>query len=387
MEWRERMSRRTTCLFCHSELTEPLFRLKNVPALAQNMPTNSEEIKKDVGIDLSLHQCPYCGLVQLDSPPVFYYRDVIRSGGYATTMKDLRLEQYRGFIKEGRLENKKIIEVGCGAGEFLSLLQDNFPVKAYGIEHNPDLVKAARDAGLNVQCGFIETNKEKLNHAPFEAFMMFNFLEHLPDPSMFLQGICSNLSDESWGLITVPAWEYIYDHNGFYELIADHIAYYSKETFCRMLEMNGFEIVHCEIINRDTWSATVKKIRQTDLSQMEKHFFDLKNEILNAILSWHNQNKTISVWGAGHQGLTAISSMNLEPYLQFVIDSAPFKQGKYTPASHLKIISPTEFYSAPTDVVIVMAPGYTDEIVSLLQNRVKTIAVLRTDNLEIVSDQ
>ena len=44
--------------------------------------------------------------------------------------------------------------------------------------------------------------------------------------------------------------------------------------------------------------------------------------------------------------------------INFVIDSAPFKQGKYTPRIRKKIVSPNDFFSNERcDCVIVMLPG------------------------------
>ena len=49
-------------------------------------------------------------------------------------MEGLRKSQYKHFIEFASLEGKKIIEVGCGRGEFLGMLSD-FPVEGYGTEH------------------------------------------------------------------------------------------------------------------------------------------------------------------------------------------------------------------------------------------------------------
>ena len=115
------------CLICNEKLREnPLMILDNMPASAQDIP-DAYQVKNDHGLTLNLCQCPKCGLVQFDCKPVAYYRDVIRSGGYSSTMHDLRYSQYKHLIETYHLEGKKFIEVGCGQGEFLSVLNE-FPV-------------------------------------------------------------------------------------------------------------------------------------------------------------------------------------------------------------------------------------------------------------------
>ena len=77
-------------LFCGAPLPEKcLLRFENMPASAQDIP-DGVQIKNEHGIELSLYQCDSCGLVQFYCPPVSYYRDVIRSGGFSTTMVELR---------------------------------------------------------------------------------------------------------------------------------------------------------------------------------------------------------------------------------------------------------------------------------------------------------
>ena len=134
-------------------------------------------------------------------------------------MHDLRYSQYKHLIETYHLENKKFIEVGCGQGEFLSVLKE-FPVEGFGIEHKEDLVKLARTKGLNVEQGFVEDGKTKIVGAPFDVFLSFNFFEHQPNPNEMLQGIYNNLTDDGMGLITVPSLEYILEHDGYYELIS-----------------------------------------------------------------------------------------------------------------------------------------------------------------------
>ena len=45
-----------------------------------------------------------------------------------------------------------------------------------------------------------------------------------------------------WAYSTVPSFEYIMDHNSYYELIRDHLAYYTFETLTPLLERNGFQV-------------------------------------------------------------------------------------------------------------------------------------------------
>lgn len=366
----------------------PLMQLKNMPASAQDIP-DENDINSDFGIDLNLHQCQGCGLIQFDCEPVSYYRDVIRAGGYSTTMTELRRKQYKHFIDSYNLKGKKIIEIGCGQGEFLNVLNE-FPVQAYGIENKSDLVEIAKSKNLNVTKNFTESADTRLENGPFSAFLSFNFLEHQPDPNTMLQCIYNNLEEDGYGIITVPAFEYILENNSFYELIRDHIANYTKESLRFLIEKNGFEMLECNRINRDTWEMIVKKRSRTNVNGLLQNYSSLKKQMQDYFTIRNNEGKKVAVWGASHQGFTTLSSMGISNKVAYIIDSAPFKQGKLSPASHIKIVSPEYYYEEPVECILIIAPGYTEEIIRIIQSKYGVhveIAILMTDKIQFYSSK
>lgn len=373
------------CLLCGSSLEDAptLFVCDNMPGSAQGLPT-LEELPEDTGIRLKLVQCRRCGLVQIPTEPVSYYKKVIRAGGTTSTMVKLRNAQYQDFMDRFGLKGKKILEVGCGRGEFLRIWK-NYDVRAVGIEYDPGLVDLARKEGLEVYEAYADEAGTILPGAPYDAFVQFNFLEHQPRPNDMLQCIYNNLTGDGVGLVTVPSWEYILQYDGYYELLKDHLAYYSEETLKLLFQTNGFEIVDCRTVNRDTHSLLVKKRRTVDVSSWKESIAALKKELFAYVDAYVSQDRKVAVWGASHQGFTLISSLGLSEKIAYIIDSAPFKQGKYAPASHLPIVDRKHFFEDPVDSILIVAPGYTDEIAAIIKTELKPdldIRVLRSNHLE-----
>ena len=396
-----------SCIICGAHLPEkPLFTLRNAPSSAQNIP-DRKELPADTGMELSLYRCEECGLTQFDTEPVWYYRDVIRAGGLSTTMTELRRTQYRHFIEKYHLSGKRILEAGCGRGEFLKVLTE-FPVRAYGIEHKAALCKEAQKAGLRVWQDFPEhaqhVIREPGSEEKFDAFLSFNFLEHQPDPSVMLRSIRASITDGGYGLVTVPALEYIVEKGSYYELIRDHIAYYTFSSLRRLFEETGFRVLEEETVNRDTIAMIVQKVpdggeervisagtaakKEDGLVQALVEGYEItQEEIRSLIRECRAQNSTLSVWGASHQGFTLLSTTELSDYVTSVVDSAPFKQGRFAPASHVPIVSPEEFFAAPADVCLITAPGYSAEIAGIIRERaggnvrVLTIRSSRIENV------
>lgn len=371
------------CRVCQHPLSQtPLLQYKNMPKSAQFLP-DAAELNSEKGIDLNVHQCTGCGLIQLDCEPVFYFRDVIRAAAVSAEMHAFRLEQFRSWIEDYDLAGKSVIEIGAGAGEFLSILE-RCDVVPFGLEHNPASVDKACEAGLRVEQGFVGEGLT-LSHGPFDAFIMLNFLEHLPDPNTSLTAIAQNLKPGALGLVEVPNFDMIIRQKLFSEFISDHLFYFTRETLIRTLERNNFDVLDCREVWHDySLSAVVRKRSNIDLSTFAQQQASLKRAIHNYLEQFDDQQ--VAIWGAGHQSLAVMALTELAGKIRYVVDSAPFKQGRFTPATHIPIVAPEQLKLEPVAAIMVMAASYTDEVVGILSTHYPgiNIAKLTQDGLVAV---
>ncbi len=373
------------CRVCGNIFFEkPLLILRNMPKSAQYLP-GKEELANDRGIDLQVYQCSGCGLVQLGNDPVPYYKEVIRASAFSESMKQFRLKQFKDFIEKYSLKGKKIIEIGCGKGEYLSFFAQ-LGVDVYGLEASEESVSACKKQGLKVIQGFIESETYQIENAPFDAFFMMSFLEHIPHPNKVLRGIFNNLKEDAVGIVEVPNFNMILRKNLFSEFISDHLMYFTKDTLINTLNLNGFKVIECkEVWHEYIISGVVQRKQPLSLSHFNNYLLSLKEET-NTFLD-NYQDKKVAIWGAGHQALAVISLTELSNKIKYVIDSAPFKQNKYTPATHVPIVSPKTIETEPVDAIIIMAGSYSDELLSHVKAKFTSpigLAVLRDTNLEVI---
>lgn len=373
------------CRCCGIEIdANPILHYDDMPGAAQNFPTK-DEISKDKGIALNLYQCSYCGLIQILDEPVSYYRDVIRASAVSEEMKEFRLRYFEDFVTKYNLKGKKILEVGAGRGEFLRLM-NAVGVEGHGIEHLQSSVDYCNKEGLSVYQGYLEDKNTVITNAPFDGFFIMNFLEHAPNPNSFLQGVHSNLTDDAIGLIEVPNVDMILKSVMFSEFISDHLLYFTRDVLTLLLEKNGFDVIECKSVWHDyCLAAIVKKKKSINM----KHFYDKLSKVSEEINSYIDENQKkgskVAIWGAGHQALAVIALCKIKNKIKFVVDSAKFKQGKYTQGTHIEIVSPEKLHDS-TDVraIIVMAASYSDEVADVIRKEYSNInvAILREDGLE-----
>ena len=374
------------CMVCSGRFhPRPLLRLENMPNAAQFFP-DATALATERGYDLDIFQCASCGLIQLAVPPVPYYREVVRAAAYSAEMRLFRQEQFSRFSRRFNLAGRKVLEVGCGGGEYLELLA-GAGMQAYGLEASPQAVAQCRKQGLNAFVGYIDTEEDVVAEAPYAAFFILNFLEHFPNPRSALRGMANALEPGGVCLIEVPNFTMMVREELSSEFIRDHLAYFTRESLTHVLATSGFEVIDCQEVWHDyILSATARKREPADLSGFVQRQQHLQREI-GRFLDQFGPRR-VAVWGAGHQALTVLSLASMQDRIRYVVDSAPFKQGKFTPATHLPIYHPDMLREDPVDGIIVMAASYSDEVVGIIHRQYDSgmrVAILRGGDLEIIA--
>ncbi len=181
----------------------------------------------------------------------------------------------------------------------------------------------------------------------------------------------------------VPNFDMILRGHMFSEFMRDHLFYFTRRTLATTLELNGFEVLEM----REVWhdyilSATVRKRRAQDLTAFTAHQQKLKADFESFMRCYPR----VAAWGAGHQAFAILALMGLGGRICYVVDSAPFKQGKWTPVSHVPIVAPSALRSDPVDAIVIMAGSYSDEIVQIVKQMSDSrVAVLRDWGLEVTT--
>ena len=167
--------------------------------------------------------------------------------------------------------------------------------------------------------------------------------------------------------------------------MTDHLLYFTRETLETTLRTNGFEVLNCKA----TWhnyilTATVRNRSPLPVATFSAVTATVRHDI-DAFLNCFPP-KSVVVWGAGHQALAAMAMHELGDRIAYVVDSAAFKQNRFTPATHVPVHSPSELKSdSAIRAVIVMGASYSDEIRRILRSDFSpaiAIAILRPAHLE-----
>lgn len=372
------------CRLCSSVDVQECLQISHVPKNIQRL-LKSDEIARDHAIDVKVRRCSSCGFVQIT--PMLdndYYDDYLMTASHSRQMQEFQRDQARDFVTRFDLSGKLVKEVGCGDGNYLMHLQEAGAV-VLGIEPSDKFRALATNRGFDVEPGYANHGR-MLRGAPFDGFVTREVLEHVPDIHGFLQGIRENLKPGAFGLIQVPSLEKALGYCRYYDFFPDHVNYFTLRTLRLSLEMNGFEVLETRHGMFDEYNIAIVRNPEPDpFSTMQETVSTLGNEINSFISEYTRRGSKVAIWGAGGKGLSVMAAAGIDKDV-ILVDSDPYKQGMYTPVSHLKVESPDVLRGAGVAAIIITAMAYRYEITHILKTEYRfdgDIAVLG-HHLEII---
>jgi SAM-dependent methyltransferase len=337
-----------------------------------------EEAERDAPIRLDVFRCPECGHVQLARDPEgTYYDDYLMTVSHSAQMRAFQREQAEWLVERFGLRGKRVVEVGCGDGNYLGILRD-LGVDVVGNEASTRFREVAEAAGHRVHAGYV-TAQDPVPDGPYDAFVTREVFEHVPDPNDFLQGVRASLTDDGVGLVEVPSLEQALEHGRFYDFFPDHVNYWSVSTLGRALERNGFLVLDITRgMNGEYLQAVVRVDTGRDLEALAGSVGRVREDLRGLLRRCAAEGRSVAAWGAGAKGLTSLAEAGAEG-VRYVVDSDPYKQGRLTPVTHLPVVGPERLREDPVDVVLLTALAYRDEVIAQLRGPLGfggTIAVL-----------
>jgi len=201
-----------------------------------------------------LVKCGTCGMVYLDPRPsddelLACYPKEYWGGREKGIRESVRAFEER--LKEGYklravaaagLTGGRLLDVGCGRGEFISLMAARgFDVA--GLEPGEEAARRGRaESGLDIMHGTLDT--VGLPPGSFDCVTMWHVLEHLPDPLGALGRAGRLLAPGGKLVAALPdfgGWQAGRFREDWFGIDAPrHLSHFTRETLTAMMEKAGF---------------------------------------------------------------------------------------------------------------------------------------------------
>ncbi len=264
------------------------------------------------------------------------------------------------LLKSFGIENKKVVEVGCGKAIFFEMmLNDGINCWGFDPTYEGDNERIKKEY-------FDDTHKG----IAADVIIMRHTLEHITKPFSFLHTIAKANDYKGFLFAEVPTFDWIVDKCAFWDIFYEHCNYFTEESLSVMFDdaitgsIFGGQYIYL-------W-ADLSKIRTTIPAGIQFRKYDTsaffqKLETYKGLL---NNSGSFAVWGAGAKGSTFLNLLDKErKTVQYVVDINPAKQNKFMAGTGHPIFSPDILAKQPVDNILIMNENYTEEIKQYLFQR------------------
>jgi len=339
--------------------------------------------------------CRSCGFAFADNIPsqdAFdrYYESQSKYDGNRTdpsrqeVMKN-GLEFISQFVSD---KDSRILEIGCGSGDFLRHLEHNGFSSLSAIEpskHSVDLL--LKETGINAMTGsFLKVGSSSTH----DLVILLTVLEHVVDLSRAIRSISNMLRQDGLLFIRVPDVCRFsdFEDSPFQQFSPEHINYFSTITLSNLMGRNGYTLLKCEEISLHETVTTVLPMinlmfRKCDTDN-ESYPLEMDNrvhpklkkyielsamrdvEVNGRIAELALSQEPILVWGVGTHTLRLLELGPLKNcnIVAFFDSNTHYNGGLF---NDIPVHSPEELSRYPYKILI-SSKVFQDEICSFIRN-------------------
>jgi SAM-dependent methyltransferase len=162
------------------------------------------------------------------------------STGMVSRLKKIRMQKVvRPMLSEGR--NTKILDYGCGSGEFVYSISELVDSNVVGYDIS------IGDSLSSSNTFFTDLEPQIESHGPYDLIFSFQVIEHLPNPKDFLCFLNSNLSKNGKVVLETPSSSGILFHKSIRNFWGGwhaprHFTIFDKTSIMSVCQASGFEI-------------------------------------------------------------------------------------------------------------------------------------------------
>ncbi len=371
------------CYCCGSKGLLNFYDITGIPVHSVLlMPSRETAINYPKG-NISLGYCQKCGFISNTAfkPEVHEYSSKYEeTQGFSPTFNAFSLNLAKRLIEKYNLNGKDIIEIGCGKGEFLTLLCELGNNR--GIGFDPAYVNERMHSKAAERIIFIrDFYSEKYSYHKGDIIICKMTLEHIQNPFELVSTVRRSIGDQPGTnvIFQVPDVTRILKDLAFWDIYYEHCSYFNPGSLARLFRKSGFEVINLTreyddqyiyievkpICGKDDLTLTgedgIKELTQ-DVEFFSKNYRRKLNEWKHKLEIIKQKGGRVVLWGSGSKGVSFLTTLNIQDEIGYVVDINPYRHNTYMAGTGHEIVAPVFLKEYKPDMVIVMNPVYCNEI-------------------------
>lgn len=373
------MAKDHRCPVCASSSLAVFFETLSTPVYCNLLWSSREAALQTPRGDIVLGFCNECGFIfnmAFDPARLRYNTDYENSLHFSPRFQSYAEKLALRLVLQYDLHGKNIIEIGCGKGEFLTLLCKLGGNRGVGFD--PSFVNGQSDSEAADITFIQDVYSERYADYQADFICSRHTLEHIPQPKEFLTQVRRAIGNQRQTVVffEVPSALFTLRDLAIWDIIYEHCAYFSAPAFFRLFASCGFEVKQIteafegQFLCLEAMPAAATKVYAVpyaDLEKVSQYVAEFLARYNSKIEAWKHKleqlkenGKRVVVWGAGSKGVTFLNT--LANQIEYVVDINPRKQNMFIAGTGQKIVPPEFMRKYRPEVIVVMNPIYLNEI-------------------------
>lgn len=363
------------CPVCSTPRARVFFENLGVPVHCNVLPRSRDEALDVPRGDIRLAFCDRCGMVwnlEFREDLLGYTADYENSLHFSPRFQAYAEDLVDHLTDAFDLRGKHVVEIGCGKGEFLTMLCQASGSRGTGFDASFE-----GDPGSGVRVVREMFSEAHTGIAP-DLVVCRHVLEHIARPRDFLRLVKATAAGRGNGgvFFEVPNSLFILEDHSIWDIIYEHCSYFVSTSLATLFREAGFDVSSvypayerqflCLEAGNGVAPGAIDLEDPSRVSELVEGFeqaYGAKTREWEAILDrCRGAGERAIVWGAGSKGVTFLNSLENASTVELVVDINERKQGAYVPGSGQEIVPPGALRDVRPDRVIIMNPIYVDEI-------------------------
>jgi methylation protein EvaC len=311
---------------------------------------------------------------------------------FSSTSTRMR-EHFRGFAAQVRDAyfgaDPFVVELGSNDG----IMLQNFAqagVRHLGVEPSSNVADAARAKGINTVSEFFN---EKLarriaaENGPADAVLGANVMCHIPDLHAVVEGFRALLKPEGVVVFEDPYLGDIVQKTSYDQIYDEHAFYFSVASISYLFERHDMEVidalpqpvhggsmryvigrkgkrpVHPRVAEQKAREERMGLRRPETYAALRRNIERSRDQLMELLKGLRKQGKRIVGYAATSKSTTVTNYCGITPeHLEYISDTTPIKQGKFSPGAHIPVKSNTVFQEKFPEYALLFGWNHAEEI-------------------------
>ncbi|MGE0171407.1 MAG: class I SAM-dependent methyltransferase [Oligoflexales bacterium] len=387
------------CVICSAAI-KPFMSFGKQP-IANGFLTENQ-FKNEYFFEMQVCFCDKCKMFQLLDQPekekMFNENYAFFSG--TSKHMGIHFQNFAGEIRERFLTEKDpfVVEIGSNDGIMLKNFA-NAGIRHLGIEPSANVAEAARKQGVRTLNKFfdVQTAKEIVaENGKADAFLAANVMCHIPFMHSVLEGMEALMKPTGVIAFEDPYLGDVIQKTSYDQIYDEHMFLFSLTSISYLFEKHGFELFdaapqpthggsmryYLGFKGAHKISSRLKELfaKEQELGLNKSEAYERfrqnceksREDLTTLLKKLKSEGKTVAGYAATSKSTTILNYCNIGPDLiEYICDTTPIKQGKYSPGKHIPIADMDRFKGKNPDYAVLFGWNHRNEIFAKEQDFVK----------------